>query len=111
RACVAAWSRDGGPELFCTNPDLVSNSVTAVLLPDGHDANKVRTLCAERFNVSLGGGLSRLNGKVFRIGHMGDLNEPMLLGALSSIETTLDLAGVPHGKGGVAAAMETLKAA
>ncbi len=111
RACVAAWSQGGGPELFCTNPDLVSNSVTAIQLPDGHDANKVRAVCADRFNVSLGGGLSRLNGKVFRIGHMGDLNEPMLMGALTSIEMALDLAGVPHGKGGVAAAMESLKAA
>lgn len=111
RACVAAWSEGGGPELFCTNPDLVSNSVTAVQVPEGSDANRLREVCGERFNVSLGGGLSRLNGRVFRIGHMGDLNEPMLMGALTAVEMGLDLAGIPHGKGGVAAAMQSLKSA
>ncbi|HTZ77987.1 MAG TPA: serine--glyoxylate aminotransferase, partial [Stellaceae bacterium] len=65
-------------------------------------------ICLERFNVSLGGGLDRLNGRVFRIGHMGDLNEPMLLGALAAVEMAFGLAGVPHGKGGVDAAMEYL---
>ncbi|MCC7272820.1 MAG: aminotransferase class V-fold PLP-dependent enzyme [Alphaproteobacteria bacterium] len=111
RRCVAAWSKGGGPELFCTNPELVSNSVTAIQVPDGHDANKLRDVCLERFNVSLGGGLNRLNGKVFRIGHMGDLNEPMLMGALSAVEMGFGVAGIPHGAGGVNAAMEYLKAA
>ncbi|MGE0716995.1 MAG: alanine--glyoxylate aminotransferase family protein [Alphaproteobacteria bacterium] len=111
RRCVGRWSEGGGPELFCTNPELVSNSVTAVQLPEGHDANKLREICLDRFNVSLGGGLNRLNGKVFRIGHMGDLNEPMLLGALTAVEMGLGAAGIPHGAGGVNAAMDYLKAA
>ncbi|MGE0725559.1 MAG: alanine--glyoxylate aminotransferase family protein [Alphaproteobacteria bacterium] len=111
RRCVKKWSEGGGPELFCTNPDVKSDSVTAVWLPEGHDANALRKVAADRFNVSLGGGLSKLNGRVFRIGHMGDLNEPMLLGALGSVEMALSVAKVPHGKGGVNAAMEYLQAA
>jgi len=111
RRCIAAWSERGGPELFCTNPDVVSDSVSAIQVPDGHDANAVRKEALDRFNVSLGGGLNRLNGKVFRIGHMGDLNEPMLLGALASVEMTFARLGIPHGKGGVDAAMEYLQAA
>ncbi len=82
--------------------------MTAVLVPDGHDADALRQVCVDRFNVSLGGGLDRLKGRVFRIGHMGDLNEPMLLGALAAVEMTLGVMGVPHGKGGVAAAMTHL---
>ena len=62
----------------------------------------------QRFNVSMGGGLSRLGGKVFRIGHMGDLNEPMILGTLASVEMALQINGVPHSSGGVTAAMEYL---
>ena len=73
--------------------------------------DKVRQLCLDKFNVSLGGGLDRLRGHVFRIGHLGDLNEPMILGALAAIEMALELSGVPHGKGGVAAAMDYLVAA
>ena len=111
RACVKKWSEGGGPELYCTNPDTVSNSVTAVWMPEGHDANELRKVVDGRFNVSLGGGLSKLNGRVFRIGHMGDLNEPMLMGALSAIEMGLAIAKVPHGKGGAAAAMDCLQAA
>jgi alanine-glyoxylate transaminase / serine-glyoxylate transaminase / serine-pyruvate transaminase len=77
-------------------------------MPDGHDAEKPRAIALDRFNVSVGGGLDKLDKRTFRIGHMGDLNEPMLLGALAAIEMSLQLAGVPHGKGGVAAAMEYL---
>ena len=68
----------------------------------------MRQVALDRFNVSLGGGLDRLMGKVFRIGHLGDLNEPMLLGTIAAVEMALGLAGVPHGKGGVDAAMEYL---
>ena len=79
-------------------------------LPDGQDADAVRQVALDRFNVSLGGGLGDLGGHVFRIGHMGDLNEPMILGALAAVEMALDITGVPHGKGGVAAAMAYLAA-
>jgi alanine-glyoxylate transaminase/serine-glyoxylate transaminase/serine-pyruvate transaminase len=78
------------------------------MLPEGHDANRLRTISFDRFSVSLGGGLDRLDGRVFRIGHMGDLNEPMILGALAAVEMSLGVLGVPHGKGGVDAAMAYL---
>jgi alanine-glyoxylate transaminase/serine-glyoxylate transaminase/serine-pyruvate transaminase len=108
RRAVRAWRGNDGPEIYAVDPRTQSNSVTTVLVPEGHDAEKARGIALDRFNVSLGGGLDRLDKKVFRIGHMGDLNEPMLLGALAAIEMSLQLAGVPHGKGGVAAAMEYL---
>jgi alanine-glyoxylate transaminase/serine-glyoxylate transaminase/serine-pyruvate transaminase len=111
RAAVRAWRRNDGPELYPVDPRVLSDSVTAVLLPEGRDAEAVRQIAVERFNVSLGGGLGPLQGRVFRIGHMGDLNEPMILGALAATEMALELAGVPHAKGGVAAAMEALTAA
>ena len=108
RRCVRHWSGNNGPELFCQNKTRESNSVTAVLLPEGHDAEAIRKICSQRFNVSLGGGLGKLNGKVFRIGHLGDLNEPMVLGTLGAVEMALRIAGVPHSAGGVGAAMEYL---
>jgi alanine-glyoxylate transaminase/serine-glyoxylate transaminase/serine-pyruvate transaminase len=111
RACVGQWSANDGPQLFCQNPERVSDSVTAVLMPEGHSAEAVRKIALERFNVSTGAGLNRLGGKVFRIGHLGDLNEPMILGTLAALEMALELAGVPHGKGGVQAAMASLAAA
>lgn len=108
RAAAAVWSQNGGPELYCTNPDTFSDSVSAILVPDGSDAEKVRRIAIDKYNVSLGGGLTKLGGKVFRIGHMGDLNEPMLLGALSIVELSMTLAGVPYTKGGVEAAVASL---
>ncbi|NMJ44318.1 aminotransferase class V-fold PLP-dependent enzyme [Roseomonas sp. JC162] len=108
RRCVRHWSGNNGPSLFCLSPDRYSNSVTAVLMPEGHDAEAVRRIALQTFNVSLGGGLSRLGGKVFRIGHLGDLNEPMILGTLSTVEMALRLAGVPHTPGGVNAAIAYL---
>ena len=107
RRCVRHWSGNNGPQLYCLDPSRVSNSVTAILMPDGFDAEAVRRT-AMRFNVSLGGGLSRLSGKVFRIGHLGDLNEPMVLGTLASVEMALRIQGVPHTAGGVDAAMAYL---
>ncbi|MBP0465224.1 aminotransferase class V-fold PLP-dependent enzyme [Roseomonas sp. PWR1] len=108
RRCVRHWSGNNGPTLFCLTPDRFSDSVTAVLMPEGHDADAVRRIALGTFNVSLGGGLGRLGGKVFRIGHLGDLNEPMILGTLASVEMALRLAGVPHAPGGVNAAIEYL---
>ena len=110
RRAVRAWRQNDGPEVFATDPGSESDTITAVLLPEGCDADKVRQLALDKFNVSLGGGLDRLRGRVFRIGHLGDLNEPMVLGAIAAVEMALDLAGVPHGRGGVQAAMEYLTA-
>jgi alanine-glyoxylate transaminase/serine-glyoxylate transaminase/serine-pyruvate transaminase len=109
RACVRHWGQGGGPEIYCLDPDNASDSLTAVLVPAGHDADRVRTIAADRYGVALGRGLTTLQGKVFRIGHMGDLNEPMLLGALAAIELALADAGVPHARGGVEAAMDSLR--
>ncbi|MEO7744206.1 MAG: aminotransferase class V-fold PLP-dependent enzyme [Usitatibacter sp.] len=109
RACVRAWGQGGGPEIYALGPDAASDSLTAVLVPSGHDADRVRA-ASERYGVALGRGLAALQGRVFRIGHMGDLNEPMLLGALAAIELALAEAGIPHARGGVAAAMDALRA-
>jgi alanine-glyoxylate transaminase / serine-glyoxylate transaminase / serine-pyruvate transaminase len=108
RRAVRVWRQNQGPEVFAADPRRQSDSITAVLVPEGHDAEAVRRAALDRFNVSLGGGLGPLDGRVFRIGHMGDLNEPMILGALAAVEMALTVAGVPHGKGGVAAAMDYL---
>jgi alanine-glyoxylate transaminase / serine-glyoxylate transaminase / serine-pyruvate transaminase len=95
-------------ELVCADPKRTSDSVSAVFMPDGHDANALRTVMHSRYNLALGGGLGPLNGRVFRIGHMGDLNEPMMLGALATVELGLKTARVPHQPGGVDAALKTL---
>ena len=110
RACVRHWSKGGGPEIYSLDADFASDSLTAVLMPPGHDADTVRTIALERYGVALGRGLGALQGRVFRIGHMGDLNEPMLLGALGAIELALAEARVPHARGGVDAAMDSLRA-
>ncbi len=111
RRAVRAWRQNDGPEIFASDPRAQSNSITAVQLPDGCDADKTRQLCLDKFNVSLGGGLDRLRGRVLRIGHLGDLNEPMILGAIAAVEMALELTGVPHGRGGVQAAMDYLVSA
>ena len=110
RACVRAWGAGGGPEIWSLDPEFASDSLTAVLMPAGHDADRVRAIANDRYGVALGRGLAALQGRVFRIGHMGDLNEPMLLGALAAIELALEEAAVPHARGGVATAMESLRA-
>ena len=104
RAAVKAWEL----ELNALNPGEYSNSLTAVLLPQGHDADEFRKVVLENFNVSLGNGLGKLSGKLFRIGHLGDFNEPMLLGTLGAIEMGLELAQIPHRPEGVRAAMNSL---
>ncbi|MBC7800637.1 MAG: aminotransferase class V-fold PLP-dependent enzyme [Gemmatimonadaceae bacterium] len=111
RRAVRSWSGNSGPQLYCLDPGRLSDSVTAVMMPDGFNADSVRRTALDRYNVSLGGGLGRLGGQLFRIGHLGDLNEPMVLGTLSVVEMSLRINGVPHGKGGVDAAMDYLAAA
>lgn len=104
RAAVRGW----GLEILCANPQEVSNSLTTVVMPEGHDANKLRELILARFDMSLGMGLGRLQGKVFRIGHLGHFNDLMLAGTLSGVEMGLHLAGVPLKGSGVQAALEVL---
>jgi alanine-glyoxylate transaminase/serine-glyoxylate transaminase/serine-pyruvate transaminase len=104
RAAVRAW----GLEIVCEDPREYSNSLTAVFMPEGHNADRLRELILENFDMSLGTGLSKLAGKVFRIGHLGSFNDLMLAGTLSGVEMGLQLAGVPHKPGGVRAAMNVL---
>jgi alanine-glyoxylate transaminase/serine-glyoxylate transaminase/serine-pyruvate transaminase len=104
RAAVRAWNL----EILCANPAEYSNSLTAVLMPQGHDADAFRKLLLERFDLSLGTGLSKLAGRVFRIGHLGDFNDLTLMGTLAGVEMGLGLARVPHRPAGVAAAMSSL---
>jgi len=111
RAAVRAWGKDGkGPSLYGQTEDRLSNSVTTVMMPEGHTSDTMRKVALERFNLSLGGGLGPLMGKVFRIGHLGDLNEPMLLGCLATTELAMKTAGVPFAAGGVDAAIQSLAA-
>jgi len=104
RRAVQAW----GLELQCADPREYSSSVTAVRVPEGHDANELRKLILERFNMSLGTGLGKVRGQLFRIGHLGDFNELMLMGTLCGVEMGLSLANIPICKGGAAAAMDYL---
>ena len=103
-------ARAGGREVQCRVPGHHSSSLTALLMPEGHDADRFRRIALESFDISLGTGLSKLAGRVFRIGHLGDTNDLTILGALAGVEMSLDLAGVPHRKGGVQAAMAVLSA-
>jgi alanine-glyoxylate transaminase/serine-glyoxylate transaminase/serine-pyruvate transaminase len=104
RRAVRAW----GLEILCADPARHSASLTAVLMPPGHDADRVRAVALERFDLSLGTGLGKLAGRVFRIGHVGDLNDLTLLGALAGVEMALTLASVPIRREGVQAAMDFL---
>jgi alanine-glyoxylate transaminase / serine-glyoxylate transaminase / serine-pyruvate transaminase len=108
RRAVRVWSANDGPQLMGLDPARLSDSVTAIWFPEGHDANAVRKTALDRFNVSTGGGLGRLDKRVLRIGHLGDLNEPMILGTLGALEMSLRINNVPHGRGGVDAAMDYL---
>jgi alanine-glyoxylate transaminase / serine-glyoxylate transaminase / serine-pyruvate transaminase len=104
RAAVEAW----GLEIWCQEPREYSSSLTAVLMPQGHDADKLRQTILEHFDMSLGTGLTKLAGRVFRIGHLGHFNDLMLAGTLSGVEMGLRLAEVPHKPGGVMAALNVL---
>ena len=104
RRAVRAWDL----EIVCRNPAEYANTLTAVLLPDGHDADALRRLVLDHFDLSLGTGLGKVKGKVFRIGHLGDFNDLMLAGTLCGVEMGLGLAAIPHRKGGVQAALDYL---
>jgi alanine-glyoxylate transaminase/serine-glyoxylate transaminase/serine-pyruvate transaminase len=104
RRAVRAW----GLEILCVNPNEYSSALTAVLMPEGHNADAFRRIVLERFDMSLGQGLGKVSGKIFRIGHLGYFNDLMLCGTLAGVEMGLALAGVPHRKGGVDAAMAYL---
>ena len=106
RRAVRAW----GLEILCQDPEEYSSSLTAILMPPGHDADRFRAIVLEHFDMSLGQGLTKLSGKVFRIGHLGDFNDLMLAGTLAGVEMGLELAAVPFRKGGLLAALEHLSA-
>ena len=107
RRAVKAW----GLDIWCRDPHYYSAAVTTVAMPDGHNADAFRKLVLDTFDMSLGTGLNKLAGKAFRIGHLGDTNELTIMGALSGVEMSLEIAGIPHTKGGAAAAMSYLATA
>jgi alanine-glyoxylate transaminase / serine-glyoxylate transaminase / serine-pyruvate transaminase len=107
RRAVRAW----GLEVMCREPRYYSPTITAVMLPQGHDADAFRNLALEHFNISYGSSFGAHAGKYFRIGHLGDINDTHLMGALAATEMALTLAGIPHKKGGVQAAMDYLVSA
>jgi alanine-glyoxylate transaminase/serine-glyoxylate transaminase/serine-pyruvate transaminase len=104
RAAVMAW----GLELLPVDPREFSDSLTAVLMPKGHDAEYFRKVALEKYDISFGAALGKLKGTIFRIGHLGDFNDLMLMGTLAGVEMGLRAAGVPHTAGGVQAAMDVL---
>ena len=104
RIAVNAW----GLEILCENPNEYSSSLTAVLVPEGHDADSLRKIILDDYNMSLGTGLAKVAGKVFRIGHLGDFNELMLAGTLSGVEMGLMKSKIPFNKGGILKALEYL---
>jgi alanine-glyoxylate transaminase/serine-glyoxylate transaminase/serine-pyruvate transaminase len=104
RRAVRHW----GFETQCQDPRHFSSVLTAVRLPEGHSANALRATILEKFNMSLGNGLGQLNDRVFRIGHLGDISELQLVGALGGVEMGLRAAGIPHKAGGVQVALDYL---
>ena len=104
RRAIRAW----GLDIICRDPKYYSPTITAVLMPEGHDGDAFRALALDHFNISYGASFGPFAGKMFRIGHLGDINELMLLGGLAATEMSLALAGVPHKKGGVQAALDYL---
>ena len=107
RRAVRGW----GLEIMCREPRYYSPTITAVMLPEGHDADAFRNLALDHFNISYGSSFGRNAGKYFRIGHLGDINDTHLMGALAATEMALALAGIPHKKGGAQAAMDYLVSA
>ena len=104
RRAVRAW----GLEIICANPAEYSPVLTAVMMPAGHDADALREVILKHFDMSLGMGLNKLKGRIFRIGHLGDFNDLTLMGTLAGVEMGLEVGGVPHQRGGVDAAMQYL---
>ena len=104
RRAVRGWNL----EILCQEPAEYSSSLTAVMMPPGHDADRFRAVVLQHFDMSLGQGLTKLSGKIFRIGHLGDFNDLTLMGTLAGVEGGLELAGVPFRKGGVLAALDYL---
>ena len=105
RRAVAAW----GLETICLDPRLHSPVLTGVMLPQGRDSDVFKAIALDRFDISLGAGLGRLAGKAFRIGHLGEINDLTLIGALAGVEMSLPLAGVDCEASGVIAAMTYLR--
>jgi len=105
RAAMKVW----GLDTQCVDPQAHSPALTGVVMPEGHDSDNFRKVVLENFDMSLGTGLNKVKGKLFRIGHIGHFNDLMLMGTLSGVEMGLDLAKVPHRAGGVVAAMDVLK--
>jgi alanine-glyoxylate transaminase/serine-glyoxylate transaminase/serine-pyruvate transaminase len=104
RRAVRAW----GMEVFCQIPEEYSSALTTILMPEGHNADDLRRVILEKFDMSLGQGLGKISGKVFRIGHLGDFNDLTLMGTLSGVEMGFEVAGVPYKKGGAQAAIDYL---
>ena len=107
RRAVTGW----GLDIWCRDPHYYSAAVTTVAMPEGHNADAFRKIVLDTFDMSLGTGLNKLAGKAFRIGHLGDTNELTVMGALSGVEMALEIAAVPHSKGGTQAAMSYLASA
>ena len=107
RRAVRAW----GLEIMCKEPKYYSPTITAMLLPEGHNADAFRAQALDTFNIAYGASFGPYAGKYFRIGHLGDINDGTLIGALGITEMALALAGIPHKKGGVQAAMDYLVSA
>jgi alanine-glyoxylate transaminase / serine-glyoxylate transaminase / serine-pyruvate transaminase len=107
RRAVRAW----GLEIMCREAKYYSPTITAVMMPEGHSGDAFRALALDTFNISYGASFGPYVGKYFRIGHLGDINDGTLIGALANTEMALSLAGVPHKKGGVQAAMDYIVSA
>jgi len=109
-AAIDRWAEAGALQNNATEPSERSNSVTTIRVDEKYDPMEVRRVCRDRFNTGLGNGMGKLIDTSFRIGHMGDLNEPMIFGALGAVEAGLEICGIPYGKGGVEAAIASLTA-
>ena len=111
RAAVDAWSSAGGMEINAVVPAQRAESITTIRVAEGMDVKQFQGILRDRFNVAVGGGLGQLEGKAFRIAHMGHINEPMILGTLASVEATFKILGIAHGEGALPAAIASLAAA
>ncbi|MDP6691037.1 MAG: aminotransferase class V-fold PLP-dependent enzyme [Alphaproteobacteria bacterium] len=111
RAAIAAWSTAGAMEINALVPEQRAESITTIRVGEDFDVKQFQSILRDKFNVAVGGGLGQLEGKAFRIGHMGDINEPMILGTLASVESVFDILGIPHGEGALPAAIASLAVA